>query len=143
MSPILHRSIFLTMFIANICFAAKPTHSSSLIWRLVRQNVKYITLDLRKGTGVEGRLLDLDDNVSSIMVPSIVEWYGRRCDESSWAKAYQQCAQEVEDVGLHDFVLEFNYLKTQKLARRAKQGVAALSWQPLQRNNRSQMQSFM
>ena len=88
---------------------------------LVRQNVKYITLDLRKGTGVGGRRLDLDANVASMVVPSIMEWYGRRCDESSWAEAYQQCAQEVENVSLHDFVLEFNYLKTQKLARRAKQ----------------------
>ncbi len=52
---------------------------------LVRQNVKCITLDMRKGTGVGQRWLDLDDHVSSIVVPSIMEWYGWRCDESSWA----------------------------------------------------------
>lgn len=89
---------------------------------LVRQNVKYITLDMRKGTGVGQRRLDLDDNASSMVVPSIMEWYGRRCNESAWAEAYKHCAQQVENVSLHDFVLEFNNLKTQKLAPRARQG---------------------
>jgi len=102
--------------------SAQEVAHCNLNMPLVRQNVKYITLDLRKGNGVGGRRLDLDDNVSSMVVPSIMEWYGRRCEESSWAEEHEHYAANVENVSLHDFVLDFNLLKTQKLAPRAKQG---------------------
>ena len=51
--------------------SAQEVAHCNLNMPLVRQNVKYITLDLRKGNGVGGRRLDLDDNVSSMVVPSI------------------------------------------------------------------------
>ncbi len=41
--------------------------------------------------------------------------------ESSWAEEHEHFAAKIENVSLHDFVLEFNLLKTQKLAPRAKQ----------------------
>ena len=89
---------------------------------LVRQNVKYITLDLRKNSGVGGRRLDLDEDVSSIIVPSWIELYARRCDESIWGDAHKDWAEKVADHSLQDFVIQFNYAKTQKLAPRAKSG---------------------
>jgi len=87
---------------------------------LVRQNVKYVSLDLRKGVGVGGRLLDLDENAASLVVPSIMEWYGRRCDPSHWGEAHQHFAASTANCSLHDFVLQFNYTKRGKLAPRAQ-----------------------
>ena len=89
---------------------------------LVRQNVKYVSLDLRKGTGAGGRLLDLNDDAASLIVPSIMEWYGRRCDPSQWGEVHQHFAATTADFSLHDFVLQFNYTKKGKLAPRAHQG---------------------
>jgi hypothetical protein len=116
------QKIVRSMFIRGHCqrdmSAQEVAHCNlNLNMPLVRQNVKYITLDLRKGNGVEGRRLDLDDNVSSMVVPSVLEWYGRRCEcESSWTEEHEHFAAKVENVSLHDCVLEFNPLKTQKLA---------------------------
>ena len=58
--------------------SAQEVAHCNLNMPLVRQNVKYITVDLRKGNGVGGRRLDLDDNVSSMVVPSIMECFHLR-----------------------------------------------------------------
>jgi ATP-dependent DNA helicase PIF1 len=86
---------------------------------LVHQNVKYVSLDLKKLPGVGGRMLDLDTNAASYVVPSIMEWYGRRCDPKFWNEAHQHFAVSSVNTSLHDFVLNFNYSKTGKLAPRA------------------------
>jgi hypothetical protein len=57
-----------------------------------------------------------------MIVPSWIELYARRCDESIWGDAHKDWAEKVADHGLQDFVIQFNYVKTQKMAPRAKPG---------------------
>jgi hypothetical protein len=101
--------------------SAQEVAHCNLNMPLVRQNVKYMSLDLRKGPGIGSRRLQLDGDTGPLVVPSIMESYGQRCDECLWAEGHQEWALKVEDFSLNDFVLQFNVNKQGKLVPRAQQ----------------------
>jgi hypothetical protein len=101
--------------------SAQEVAHCNLNMPLVRQNVKYISLDLRKGPGVGSRRLELDRDTGPLVVPSIIECYGQRCNECFWAEGHQDWALNVEEHSLNDFVLQFNVNKQGKLVPRAPQ----------------------
>jgi len=84
---------------------------------LVRQTVKYITLDLRLGTGA--RTLNLDDHAATLVNKTITECYAARTDESMWADGHQFCAETESESSLHSFAIRFNLNKIGKIVPRA------------------------
>ena len=84
---------------------------------LVRQTVKYISLDLRLGIGA--RRLNLEDDAASLVCKSIMECYAIRCDESQWGNGHEDCAITEADINLHSFALRFICNKMGKIVPRA------------------------
>ncbi len=83
---------------------------------LVRQTVKYISLDLRLGTGV--RSLNLDGDSISLVNKTITECYADRTDASKWGDGHQICAESEAESSLHSFAVRFTCNKVGKIVPR-------------------------
>jgi hypothetical protein len=96
--------------------SAQEVAHCNLNMPLVRQTVKYISLDLRLGTGA--RLLNLDGDSACLVNRTITECYAVRTDASMWGDGHQICAESEAESSLHSFAVRFNCNKMGKIVPR-------------------------
>ena len=96
--------------------SAQEVAHCNLNMPLVRQTVKYISLDLRLGTGV--RSLNLDGDSISLVNKTITECYADRTDASKWGDGHQICAESEAESSLHSFAVRFTCNKVGEIVPR-------------------------